>query len=639
MSPLPTLRDYQQQAIHSLDAHRTEGAPRVLAVMATGLGKTATASSYARHLGARTLWLAHREELLDQAAEAFHRWWPETTTGIIAANRNDYNANVVIASVQTLRQPRRLASIAQHHFDLVIIDETHHVRYDPAKPDVKCAYRTIIDGIAGTSLLDQPFVVGLTATPDRLDRKSVVDWFDQRIAVNLDIAWAIEHGHLVDIRATRVEVGLDLDQVKTRGGDYVDGDLGRALTDASAPQQMVQAWLERGENRITMAFTPTVATSRELATEFGKAGVRAAHVDGGTPKEDRRRLFDDLRAGRVQVLCNVGVATEGFDAPIVSCVLMCRPTKSRGLYAQMLGRGLRLSPGKTDCLVIDLAGATNKSSLVLAHDLLGLHKALEQHETAKARMAGDAATAAKEEADKAEQAELELQDSWVNGHLRFKDVDAVGRPKGQKHEWVHTPIDGCHDRWVHTIPGVGKVIVKRGRNPEARSWVAGVHADDGTATVLFEGLITRALQHAETWIDVARKENAWMLDPPSVKQLAYLESLGVDHTRIPRMTKKMAGALIDQATRGAEQKRRKQQEAESRSALVLERVTPENVVSAAGRRAMIRVEDMDSMLGVTVPSEWSDQFTARARATCDVLVDRGVLRRQGAAYVVIGAAS
>jgi superfamily II DNA or RNA helicase len=348
----PTLRDYQAEVVDSTWAHVADGARRGLIVMATGTGKTRTALGWWGTHRQRTLWLAHRVELIDQAAAAAADLFPEARITRATADTWDLSGDLVVGQVQTCSQPRRLEALRRSgEWAAVVVDESHHVHSPkptstgkPPKP-VHCAYTEIVDALSG-----EPFVLGLTATPDRLDKRSVVEWFDDRIIANLDIRWAIEHGHLVPIRALTVKTELDLDSVKRSHGDFAAGDLGRAMSAAQVPTAVVDAWERHASDRITLAFAPTIESSRELVAAFVERGVAAAHLDGKTHDIERARLIRDLGTGTLRVLVNVGVTTEGTDIPAVSCVLLVRPTQSRGLAVQMMGRGLRLAPDKADCV-------------------------------------------------------------------------------------------------------------------------------------------------------------------------------------------------------------------------------------------------------------------------------------------------
>lgn len=347
-----TLRDYQREVVDQAWAHIADGAQRGMIVMATGTGKTTTALGWWGQHRRRTLWLAHRIELCEQARLTCERLFPEVRATRADATVWDLSGDFVVGQVQTCATPKRLAALAlSGEWDAVVVDECAHVHHPKAtstgkepKP-TKCQYTDIVNALGGS-----PFVLGLTATPDRLDKRSVVGWFEDRIIASLDIRWAIEHGHLVPIRALTVRTDVDLDAVKTSHGDFAAGDLGRALSAADAPATGVAAWLEHASDRITLAFAPTIESSIEITDAFRAAGVAAAHLDGKTPDDERRRLIRDLGTGALRVLVNVGVTTEGTDIPAVSCVAMWRPTTSRSLATQMIGRGLRLADAKQDCV-------------------------------------------------------------------------------------------------------------------------------------------------------------------------------------------------------------------------------------------------------------------------------------------------
>lgn len=634
------LRPYQSDVIHSIGAHRTEGARRVLVVMATGLGKTRTATSYAAHIGARTLWIVHREELIEQAVDAFRLCYSTASIGVIANTRHQADAHVVVASVQTLRQQSRLDRL-EGAFDLVIIDEAHHVRPPKKISDGKptnCSYTTIVEHLAAGQMFGGPFVIGLTATPMRLDRRSVVGWFDDRIACNLDIRWAIEHQHLVDIRAVRIRTGVRFDDLTTRNGDWADGELGRALIEDNVPARVVTTWLELAEGRSTVVFSPTLEMSRIIAERFQAVGIAAEHVDGTTPKDERRAIMHRVQTGATTILSNVGVATEGWDCPIISCAVMARPTKSTGLYVQMIGRALRLAPGKVDALILDVAGASETNQLVLASDVLGLHRALADHERARDVMAQqDGATAERAEADE-QQRLLEAEQSWTTGPQRMADVDVMGRPKGCRHIWTHAPIDGCTDRWTHDTTDGTVIVVRRGP-ADTREWVAGANTPDKPVPIMRHVLITEVMRHAEEWIDGHRDANAWRTDPPTVKQTFLLERLGVQWRTIAHLTKAKAGVLISRAKADQERLRKHNADIETRAATGLNVISADAITAVLGERFMINEADVAPMLGVHVPANWEPEAIQRSRSALDVLESRGRLRRQGESYVVIHQAS
>ena len=201
--------------------------------------------------------------------------------------------------------------------------------------------------------------LGVTATMARGDGVGLGSTWEE-VVFSRSVLWMISKGYLTDVKATRVDVkGLDLSDVKASRGDYQAGDLGRALMDSQADDVIARAYVEHAKDRPGVVFTPTVETAHAAAEGLNAAGIRTAVVSGETPTQERRQIFDDFRTGRVQVLANCMVLTEGFDAPWASCAVIARPTQSQPLYVQMVGRVLRPYPGKTDALVLDVVGASS----------------------------------------------------------------------------------------------------------------------------------------------------------------------------------------------------------------------------------------------------------------------------------------
>lgn len=373
-----TLRPYQLDALDRVQAAERRGVRAQLGVAATGLGKTVMFCALAERLAVRTLILAHRDELIEQAAAKVREVWPTADVGIVKADRNEVRSQVVVASVQTLARSKRLAELVAPFssegltllgraapFGLVVVDEAHHAAAD--------SYRRILDVLdAGAD--DGPLLLGVTATPDRGDGKGLDDLFAE-VTFAYDLLWGIRSGYLCDLRGIRVRLDrLDMSSVKVTGGDYAAGSAGRALEDAGAPEMIVAAWLEHALGRRTLVFTPTVALAEDVRDEFARVGVRAGMVSGATPLDERRRILAAYSAGELDVLANCAVLTEGYDEPRTDCVVIARPTKSRALYTQMVGRGTRRHPDKDDCLVLDVVGASDTHSLVTVPSLFGIEK-------------------------------------------------------------------------------------------------------------------------------------------------------------------------------------------------------------------------------------------------------------------------
>ena len=251
--------------------------------------------------------------------------------------------------------------------DGVVVHNCHHVTSDNT-------YGSIL-GALNAGKEGGPLLLGVTATPDRGDGAGLDSVFGE-VVFDYDLLWGIRAGYLSDMRGLRVSMAdLDMSGVKTTRGDYESGASGRALTAAHIERHVVDAWLEHAIGRRTIVFTPTVETARLVAEEFRRCGVGAAWASGETPQEDRAAILSAFDAGRIDVLVNCMLFTEGFDAPRTDCIVIARPTKSRSLYAQMAGRGSRIHPDKDDCLIIDMVGATMDHSLVTVPSLFGLSEA------------------------------------------------------------------------------------------------------------------------------------------------------------------------------------------------------------------------------------------------------------------------
>jgi len=339
-----------------------------LGVAATGLGKTVCFSFVAKENKGTTLILAHRDELISQAVDKLLQSWPEADVGVVKAERNEYQHDVVVASVQTLARESRRERIPRDHFTAIVCDEAHHSKSP--------SYQNIFEYFGANREINPPLLLGVTATPDRGDGKGLDDVYDE-IVFNYDILWGIRAGYLCDLKGKRITLqGVDFSKAKVRQGDFDAGQTGRMLEEAHAPEVVVQAWLEHGEDRKTIVFTPTVATAVAFADEYNKVGVNAAWISGETPQEERRETLRRFARDEIKVLANCAILLEGYDEPSVSCIVMARPIKSRALYSQAIGRGTRKHPGKQNCLILDVCGAT-QHSLISVPSLFGIENPQE----------------------------------------------------------------------------------------------------------------------------------------------------------------------------------------------------------------------------------------------------------------------
>lgn len=514
------LRPYQQEALTNIDTAEDDGVRRQLGVAATGLGKTVMFVTLAKQRDCRTLILAHRDELVNQAADKVQSIWPDAELGIVKAGDNAVEAKVVIASVQTLSRPNRLQQLLDGYgnislfndapgpFELVIVDEAHH----SAAP----TYRAILESLkAGET--NGPLLLGVTATPKRGDYQGLHTLFDE-ITFNYDIEWGIRMGYLSDLRAYAVRLAeFDLTDVRMSRGDYAQGQAGRLLEEAGAPQYIVNACRQWAIDRKTLVFTPTVKMAGLVYQEFEKRGVAAGMVHGGTPLEVRRQLLADFSSGKLQVMVNCAVLTEGYDEPSVDCIVVARPTKSQGLYVQMVGRGTRRYPGKKDCLILDIVGATSDHRLVTAPTLFGLDDVNEAHN------GGGTFT---ELLDKKEQEliqlgklEAERVKLFEQFHNQMETTAIIWGTAHHKHETLR--------RYIRPLGKNRPVIVLYQRVENDDVWQAMAMGPDNarkltefvpleTAQAVAEDHVRRYVQH-EAYV---RKDAKWRLRPPSAKQIA-----------------------------------------------------------------------------------------------------------------------
>ena len=366
MGEKQALRPYQEAARKSIHSEWKNGRLRTLLVLPTGTGKTIVFASVAAdqvRAGDRVLILAHRGELLEQAADKLQR-----STGLVSAVEKaestclDSWYRVVVGSVQTLQRPARLERFPRDYFGTIIIDEAHHSITD--------GYRRILD------YFDSAKVLGVTATPDRGDMRNLGEVFDS-LAYEYKLTDAIKDGYLCRIMAQTVPLKLDISAVGMSSGDYSVGELGTALDPYLS--QIADEMASRCAGRKTVVFLPLIKTSQKFRDLLNAKGFRAAEVNGQSA--DRRQVLSDFESDKYNVLCNSMLLTEGWDCPSVDCVVVLRPTKVRSLYSQMVGRGTRLSPGKKDLLLLDFLWMTDRHELCRPADLVCEDRAVARQMT------------------------------------------------------------------------------------------------------------------------------------------------------------------------------------------------------------------------------------------------------------------
>jgi superfamily II DNA or RNA helicase len=347
------LREYQQEAITAVTAAWLRGIRRPLIALPTGSGKTVVFAHLASYRRGRTLILAHRDELIQQAAEKLAMVDPTLELGIVKAGQDEHEMPVVVASVQTLSRTRRLERVTPD-FQTIIIDEGHHAWAD--------SYRRILTYCRAFEA-DGPLTLGVTATPERGDHESLGEVFQEVVYAKTIVD--LIPTYLCDLRAIQVMVQADFRELHSRAGDIIDSESERLLLQAHAPMHVARSYYEHAVGRKALIFTPTVRTAYAMVNAFEAEGdVPVEALDGTTPLEARRAILQRFHRGDTMVLSNCLVLGEGYDEPSVDCVIIARPTKSKGLYAQMIGRGCRHYPGKADCLVVDVVGASQRFDLM-----------------------------------------------------------------------------------------------------------------------------------------------------------------------------------------------------------------------------------------------------------------------------------
>ena len=344
------LRPYQNEAVSAIEEEWQEGRKKTLLVLPTGCGKTIVFCKIAENrvkMGDRVLILAHRDELLSQAADKLQK-----STGLMTAKEKAEESclgswfRVVVGSVQSMMRENRLNKFPEDYFSTIIIDEAHHCLTD--------SYQRVLEHFDGARVL------GVTATPDRSDMRNLGQYFDS-LAYEYTLPRAIKEGYLCRIQAMTVPLNIDISGVKTQSGDYALADVGTALDPYL--EQIADEMKKHCADRKTVVFLPLIKTSQKFCHLLQARGFRAAEVNGES--ENRTEILSAFDRGEYDVLCNSMLLTEGWDCPSVNCIVVLRPTKIRSLYCQMVGRGTRLSPetGKENLLLLDFLWHTSRHEL------------------------------------------------------------------------------------------------------------------------------------------------------------------------------------------------------------------------------------------------------------------------------------
>ena len=549
------LRPYQNECLIKVhEAILDKGLKRPAVVLPTGSGKTVIFSHLCgewRDLVAngvtsgRVLILVHRDELIRQTVDKLAAVAPGLRVGVVKAKENDHaDRDVIVASVQTVRKLFRLDQItASGPIGLVIVDECHHAAAQ--------SYVDVMNALGCYNPESPTVAVGFTATLVRADKKTLgTVW--QEVVYQRDILDMIaDHGHgdspcigecnggyLVNVKGKMVTVdGLSLSEVATNGGDYAIGSLSEALMSADAPKFAADAWMEHAADKTGVVFTPSVETAEAFTAEFSARGIATAAVWGAMGEEARRDALRDAHAGKLQVLVNCMVLTEGFDWPRAEVCMVARPTKSSSLYVQMVGRVLRPFPGKTEALVLDIVGASKELRLATLADLTS--RRIENVYEGESLMEAVAR-------------EREARNPMLADYaVGYEDVDLFQRSyatwlQTKKGIWFVSTQANIYFVWPGTEPGTYRL----GKRPLRLNKGERVPTEWLQKNVTLELAMSWGSQCAiseDTVYNVAYRASSWRRKSPSVKMVNYALRLGLreEMLKIDNITQGQLSEMMD----------------------------------------------------------------------------------------------
>lgn len=499
------LRDYQIEAINSVTVSFLEGIHKQLIILPTGSGKTIIMAALAMQFNKKTLLIAHREELISQAVDKFRLVWPEASIGVCMAERNEIDRQVVIGSVQSCCRPKRLEKLKEQGFELMMIDEAHHSSAD--------SYQNVINdlGFGGDS---KKLLVGVTATPQRADSQGLGSTFD-KITFSRSIGTMIKAGYLSPVVGRKILTNLMFQRIATSGGDFAISDLAEAMNTQERNKFIVEKFQQYASQRKAVAFCCDVQHCKDLSEAFNSQGIKSGAVWGDMATEDRHRTLEDLRQGKIQVATSCGILTEGYDEPSIDSIIMARPTKSASLYTQCVGRGLRLWPGKSDCLVLDFTDRHNSLDSIMTLNSV----------VPEASHISEEAVPKNNDVDRTSKIEVihDLDEEFdILGSARFIWTsigdDEWSLIDDDRREIVMCPSNGGYTALLYYLDGTSRHIVEK---PLSLGYCSGVCED----------FARRNLQVA--FADLSKP---WMSNSarPTQGQINYLEKQSVDCSNMNR---------------------------------------------------------------------------------------------------------
>jgi superfamily II DNA or RNA helicase len=509
-------RFYQGSSIETVIQRFQKGVTRQLLSLATGLGKTICFGLLAKKLDTKTLVLAHRDELLTQAASKIRLVWPGVSIGFVKAERDEVDSQVVIASIQTACRPNRLARLKEQGFELTIIDEAHHSTGD--------SYKSVLQGLGFLENNPRKLLLGVTATPKRADGSGLDEIF-QEISFHMGIKEGIEQGFLSPLFGRQILSRTDLRGIGTSCGDFIASELSQVVNTPSRNGLIVSSYQRFAEGRKkTLGFCVDVKHSYDLAIAFKAKGIASAAVHGAMPEEQRKQVLSDFAQGKIEVLLNCALLIEGFDQPEIDCLLLCRPTQSKPFYIQQIGRATRLHPSKANALILDFVDNSARHKLSSFASLEG---------------------AIKEIANEDERYESEPKEPKIKGSnpVEFAGEREIHFFEERQFAWNrvgqnwHLRVGYDCDVWVNRVGDEEKYDVavnEKGMTTQLSKQTLRLEYATGTA----EDWVRRQPKQ-----EFARRDAGWRLHPASQKQVDALNKFGFQVDG--KITKGEAASLLD----------------------------------------------------------------------------------------------
>jgi superfamily II DNA or RNA helicase len=526
------LRDYQQECILEIAKAYKKGTRRQLVSSATGTGKTILFAALAKKLNTKTLILAHRDELLDQAMDKIIQVWPESKNkiGKVKAELNEYHKQIIVASVQSVTREKRLNELKKQNISLCIIDEAHHAAAE--------SYFRVVKELGFMENAPNKLLVGVTATPYRLDKVALGEIFEE-IVFERTIASMIRGGYLADLRGYRIQTTTDISNVAVNHGDFQINALANVVDTKDRNDLIVKSYRKIADGLKSIAFCVNIEHSQHLAEKFNEYGISAKAVWGNMDKDARKNTLKEFKDNKIQVLTNCNILTEGFDEPSVRCLLMARPTKSQSLQIQMVGRGTRKFFNKTECLVIDFTD--NAHDICTFGTLVG--KEMKQGQTMK------------EALDEIDQEEKEKKETaWVKstGKTIQKEFDFFEQ---SNFRWFEIPGFG----WRLPVAPKTYVFLKA---VEEEKYFVSLEVDGEEKEKLSDLPLSLgyaqgvAEDYARKYKSFSNKSAPWRQQPASAEQIELMKKFKIEHDGF--LTKGQASDLIE-AKKGQKEVWKKQE--------------------------------------------------------------------------------